>query len=845
MAVELGAGYISTFPKLDAQKTRSATNDLENQLERAGDDGGRRAGDGFAGSFGAGIKKAIGLAVAAFAGLELGRQLAGAVGAASDLNETLSKTAQIFGQDALPELVAFAKGADRALGQSQQSALDAAATFGVFGKSAGLTGRELGKFSTDMVTLASDLASFGNTSPEEAIEALGAALRGESEPIRRYGVLLDEATLRNRALALGIISSTKEALTPQQKVLAAQAEILAQTSDAQGDFARTSDGLANQQRILNALWQNGKAQLGEALLPAVLAVVSFLVNEGIPGFQNFAREVREAFRAFAESEQVQGALAFLRENGPVAFNAVRDAAREARDVLVEVFDFVVEHQDAFAVAAAGVAAFAGAVGALAAASQAASAVGGLASSAGLLGKILPILATPAGIVVALIAALGVAAFVAYKKFEPFRNAVDTVARTIRDVALKAFEEFRPVAESAFDKASTAAGTAKDAFIAVKDAVVGFVDDARGSLEPFVAWFQEHVTPTLSSGWDLVTSALDRVQQQFNNLRTVVETVMNALLPIVTPVLTLLSGAFDAFINVVTPLWNGFWNTVQIVASTAFNIVRVVVETVLGVIRGIFQTVTGIIDGDWSKFWEGIKTIASSLFNGAREIISTILDTIKRIFAEAFDAVKGTVTRVLDEVIGFLGGVAGRATTALGDLLGTLVQKGRDLIQGLRNGIEAVFGEVTGFLGGIAGKVLDAVGNLGSVLYDAGRDVIGGLVDGLWDAAPDVSAPLKWVTDKLPDWKGPADLDKRILRPSGRWVLEGFTAGLKDVVPQVRAELGNVTSLISATVAPSLVAPSPVAAPQPVAVGPSKVEVALVLDGRTIQKQLVSLERSAR
>ena len=89
------------------------------------------------------------------------------------------------------------------------------------------------------------MASFKNTSPEEAITAIGAALRGESEPIRRYGVLLDEATLKHRALALGIISTTDQALTPQQKVLAATAEIYRQTGDIQGDFTRTSEGLAN------------------------------------------------------------------------------------------------------------------------------------------------------------------------------------------------------------------------------------------------------------------------------------------------------------------------------------------------------------------------------------------------------------------------------------------------------------------------------------------------------------------------------------------------------------------------------------------------------------------------
>jgi hypothetical protein len=129
--------------------------------------------------------------------------------------------------------------------------MDGAATFAIFGQAAGLAGQDLVGFSTDLVQLASDLASFNNTSPEEAIQAIGAALRGESEPIRAYGVLLDDATLKARAFEMGIYDGTG-VLTQQQRVLAAQAEILAQTTTQQGDFARTADGAANAQRIATA-----------------------------------------------------------------------------------------------------------------------------------------------------------------------------------------------------------------------------------------------------------------------------------------------------------------------------------------------------------------------------------------------------------------------------------------------------------------------------------------------------------------------------------------------------------------------------------------------------------------
>ena len=244
---------------------------------------------GASGKIGSAFKKigvavaAAGVAASAFA-VKLGVD---AVKAASDLSETVAKAGQIFGTSA-KQVEDFAASAAATLGQSKQQALDAASTFAVFGKSAGLAGDDLVKFSTDFTVLASDLASFNNTTPDEAITAIGSALRGEAEPLRRFGVLLDDASLRAAALELGIVSTTKNALTPQQKVLAAQELIFKQTGDAQGDFARTSDGLANSQRILTAQIENVKTSIGTALLPVATELFQFIGSKLIPILTNFS-----------------------------------------------------------------------------------------------------------------------------------------------------------------------------------------------------------------------------------------------------------------------------------------------------------------------------------------------------------------------------------------------------------------------------------------------------------------------------------------------------------------------------------------------------------------------------
>ena len=286
------------------------------------------------------VGKAVGAALAAAAvaaGAMAVKIGVDAVKAASDLSETISKVGVLFG-DTAKDIEKFASQAAGSLGQTKQQALDAAATFATFGKAAGLSGKDLSNFSIDFVKLSSDLASFNNTSPEQAINAIGAALRGEAEPLRAYGVLLDDASMRQKALELGIISSTKNALTPQQKVLAAQALIFEQTSAAQGDFARTSDGLANRTRILTAQLENAKVAIGDALLPVVLEIATFISDKVIPIIEQFSE-------SFSDKD---GALGGTIRN---VANVIKSLAIPIFDGMKSAFDkikkTIVENKDEF------------------------------------------------------------------------------------------------------------------------------------------------------------------------------------------------------------------------------------------------------------------------------------------------------------------------------------------------------------------------------------------------------------------------------------------------------------------------------------------------------------------
>lgn len=271
----------------DLKKIGSASRD-------AADDGNTHLGRFGAAADGLGRKLSTlgSVATNALKGLAFGG-VAGAVALvpminqAAELEDTISKVGVVFGEQQ-GEIDRFARAAATAFGLSRQQAMDAASTFGIMGKGAGLAGRDLAEFSTEMTGLAGDLASFFGGETVDAVEAIGAALRGEAEPIRRYGVMLDDATLRNRALAMGLIKTTKDALTPQQRALAATQEILAQTTDAQGDFSRTSSGASNQLRILKAQFSNVTTELGAKFLPIATRMVTWINSSALPALQRLS-----------------------------------------------------------------------------------------------------------------------------------------------------------------------------------------------------------------------------------------------------------------------------------------------------------------------------------------------------------------------------------------------------------------------------------------------------------------------------------------------------------------------------------------------------------------------------
>lgn len=277
-------------------------------------------------------KAAIGVAKSLGRFAVIGGAVAGVVGkqlvdAASSLEESQSKVNVVFGKSSAT-ITAFASQAAKSMGISKQAALEAAGTYGNLLQAFGLTQDAAAQMSTSLVQLAGDLASFNNVAVEDALLALRSGLSGETEPLKRFGVAINDVRLKQVAMNKGWYDG-KGQLDITAKSLAAYELIMKDTALAQGDYVRTADGVANRSRTIKATFEDVKAELGTALIPTYKALLSTIQDGILPVFSNFSQIVGQ-----------QGLGAGLQYLGGAMVNAVANMGLLGKAVALVTAGFV-------------------------------------------------------------------------------------------------------------------------------------------------------------------------------------------------------------------------------------------------------------------------------------------------------------------------------------------------------------------------------------------------------------------------------------------------------------------------------------------------------------------------
>ena len=225
----------------------------------------------------AGIGIGLGVAVAS--------QIKPAIDAASDLEEATNAVQVSFGK-ASAGILALGEDAVNALGLSNTELFGISVQFSAFAKTIAGEGGDVVKVVEDIATRGADFASVFNITVPEALAKFQSGLAGSSEPLRAYGIDLSATAVKAYALEAGIIKQG-EALTADQKILAAYELLMSDTSITQGDFANTSSSVSNQQKILAAKLEETRAEIGQKFMPIMQDMQGFILETVIPAFMEF------------------------------------------------------------------------------------------------------------------------------------------------------------------------------------------------------------------------------------------------------------------------------------------------------------------------------------------------------------------------------------------------------------------------------------------------------------------------------------------------------------------------------------------------------------------------------
>ena len=231
--------------------------------------------------------KSIGASLSTRLTLPLGLAGAASIKMASDLEESMNKVNVAF-KGSSKNVKDFAKTTLNEFGIAQGTALDMAAMFGDMSTSMGLSTGEAADMSTALVGLAGDLASFKNINIDEVTTALSGVFTGETESLKRLGVVMTEVNLKQFAMSQGITKKIKD-MSQAEKVALRFQYVLSVTKNAQGDFARTSGGAANQMRIFQESLKEMGSSFGKLLLPLFTDFVK-KANGFIKAFSSMSTE---------------------------------------------------------------------------------------------------------------------------------------------------------------------------------------------------------------------------------------------------------------------------------------------------------------------------------------------------------------------------------------------------------------------------------------------------------------------------------------------------------------------------------------------------------------------------
>lgn len=512
-----------------------------------------------------------------------------AVKAASDLNETLNKVDVAF-KNQSQTVKDWSKTSIKTMGLAQQSALDAAALFGDMSTAMGLSTEQAAKMSIGLTQLGADLASFKNISFSEAQTALAGVFTGETESLKHLGIVMTQANLQAYALSQGITKNIQD-MSQAELVQLRYAYILSVTSNAQGDFVRTSGGTANQMRMTQERFKQLSAELGANLLPIVNKILASL-NSLMQKFSALSPQTQTFLLTLAGILAVVGPL--LLALGMMA---------KGIQVLVMAFQALKVALIAVRVAS------------------------------------MFLMANPIILAITvIILAIAALAYVIYRNWGTLVRWFKTGFNAIKDVVSSVFNaiagfwdrNLKPV----FEVMISVVKTILTVYIRVYAAILLVIVGTLSIIAKFIWDIMQKIWRDITTVWNAIYSVLSFVWGIIYNLFV---WELNLIWGVISTV-------FNAIRNVVTAVWNAVYNAVAGPVHAIWSVIVNSFNAVWSFLSGISSRIMGIFSGFGSLLYNAGRSLIQGFLNGAGSLLSSIgrffLDKVPSFIREPFKKALG-------------------------------------------------------------------------------------------------------------------------------------------------------------------------------------------------------------
>lgn len=662
-----------------------------------------------------------GMVVAAFSVKALTDFAMSAIDLASDLEEVQNVVDVTFGQGN-QQIEQFAQSAMTSFGMSELSAKKYMGTMGAMLKSMGLSSAAVETMSMDMVGLAGDMASFYNLDGDDAFNKIRAGISGETEPLKQLGINMSVANMEAFALSQGITKSYNS-MTQAEQALLRYNYLMSVTSDAQGDFVRTSDGWANQVRVLKLQWESFSAALGSAfiaILTPVIQGLNWLMTKLVAAanaFKSFVNLITGG-KAQASNNQAASSVAAVGTAAETAGKKAAAGAKAAKGALA-AFDELTTLSEGSGGGGGG----------------SDSDDGGMDMDFGSMdtsaentvleetGNILDELKEKAQAFLEVWGLTG--PFQSFtetckKEFEAIKKKAVTSWETIRSAAETAFSRVVGAVEPLITPIGTIGAEAGEIFMTFLSegiqAGTGILTKVLKGTFEVVASYAEMISaaakPFLNSLVQFFSENGEQIKTRISEVWGTIETTVGEYIDSLVKTYQTIFGGFIAWFEengaAIQSTLEGTWQAIWSAIDAVWTAIETVFYAVFGGISDFLDThMTEISDtlvSTWNMIWtfiqpiwDTISSVCQTVFGGLKEFFVNNMGTLREIVSTTFAIIWTVIKTILDKVKAFWDKWGGTIMAAVNGVLSQIKTTFSTIWEGIKVTFETVLDVIKGVL----------------------------------------------------------------------------------------------------------------------------------------------------